>query len=1064
MWHKHGYVCLYCPFKPDLTISTDIERNPGPDTNQPGFVGNIQRQTILKSSKETSSRSTTDVPYANEVIGQRLIYTRSELLRLRSSMPNGWPVTLKSSFHLFGSLFYQPRKYRRSRAGKRIKDKRKALIKNIQTLVTHQRASSVENQRCRIPSNLITVELVNNISTSTCKPSLPSILITNVRSLMPKVDELDVIAQANAVDIVTVTETWLTNEIPDEAPSISNYNFFRKDRHNLMKSCGGGVGIYIHNSHPAKRLYDFECHDIESLWVSIRPNRLPRHTPIVLCAVVYHPPSSNAQENELLLDHLQSNIDQFLIKHPDSLVIITGDFNPSGTNLKVSKLTGKLGLSQIIKVKTRDSGVLDLCLVNKPKLFQKPRQLPKIGSSDHYAIIIDPVVNVRRKLTIHQPNYQQEMKESNIRDFGQWITVKNWNDVLELEDCEEKYTVFMTTLSNAIKTFFPSKRCKTSSKDKPWVTLKLKILVSRRQSAFCKYGKSSCEYGQLRNMVQREIERCKSVYYRNRINSFKDNNVAKWWKETKRLGGTSNNNEWFHQLLCDEIPTVSQLTEHVNDFFINLTSEFQPLNDITNNCIDVPNEFLITEGECYRDLKSVKCSKSPGPDFVPNRILKEFALELAPIVTNIYNTSMLQGVIPLPLKRSIVSPIPKCTPPKTIEDDLRPISLTTQISKIMEGFTLKPLLRQITSKLDPFQFATKGRSTTQALVYILHNILEAMDKGNCSVRAFFADFSKGFDLVDHNVLCAELVALDIHPAIVRWIRSFLTKRSQCVRINNTVSDYKVLNGGIPQGTKLGPILFAILVNSLVDDWNFRVKYVDDLSTIEIIPRCSPSVMPYIINDIHHFASMRGMRLNPKKCKEIFINSLQYRLPTQSLFIGDYIVESVESFKLLGVYLSYDLTWNTHCDYIIKKALKRLYIIRQLRKAGYNKEELVTLYCCLVRPILEYAVPVWAALPSYLCENIESIQRRAMRIIFPGIPSYSSSLESANLNSLRDRRSEICEKFIDRNKTSGPLKHLLISNSFRIDHGYNLRSGTTNECLISQPRTLRLSNFVTYKYR
>ena len=63
-----------------------------------------------------------------------------------------------------------------------------------------------------------------------------------------------------------------------------------------------------------------------------------------------------------------------------------------------------------------------------------------------------------------------------------------------------------------------------------------------------------------------------------------------------------------------------------------------------------------------------------------------------------------------------------------------------------------------------------------------------------------------------------------------------------------------MNGGIPQGTKLGPILFAILVNSLVDKWNFRIKYVDDLSVIEVILRCSPSVMPYIVGDIHQFAS------------------------------------------------------------------------------------------------------------------------------------------------------------------------------------------------------------------
>ena len=59
-------------------------------------------------------------------------------------------------------------------------------------------------------------------------------------------------------------------------------------------------------------------------------------------------------------------------------------------------------------------------------------------------------------------------------------------------------------------------------------------------------------------------------------------------------------------------------------------------------------------------------------------------------------------------------------PPKTIEDDLRPISLTPQIAKVMEGFTLEPLLADIGDQIDPYQFATKGRSTTQALVFLLY--------------------------------------------------------------------------------------------------------------------------------------------------------------------------------------------------------------------------------------------------------------------------------------------------------------------------------------------------------
>ena len=107
-----------------------------------------------------------------------------------------------------------------------------------------------------------------------------------------------------------------------------------------------------------------------------------------------------------------------------------------------------------------------------------------------------------------------------------------------------------------------------------------------------------------------------------------------------------------------------------------------------------------------------------------------------------------------------------------------------------------------------------------------------------------------------------------------WIRAFLTRRKQCVRIRDKKSSFKCLNGGIPQGTKFGPILFAVLVNSLLRDWNFRIKFVDDLTTIEFIPRCSLSVTPLLVNDIYDYASTRSMQLNSKKC--MIINFLQYR--------------------------------------------------------------------------------------------------------------------------------------------------------------------------------------------
>ena len=220
-------------------------------------------------------------------------------------------------------------------------------------------------------------------------------------------------------------------------------------------------------------------------------------------------------------------------------------------------------------------------------------------------------------------------------------------------------------------------------------------------------------------------------------------------------------------------------------------------------------------------------AKAVGPDNIPNKILKD----LDPIIQDIYNQSLKEGYIPSLLKSSIVTPIPKVTPPTTIESDLRQISLTCTLAKVMEGFVCSRLLSQLDGKIDPLQYARKGHSTTDALLYMLQAIYEAVDSGDAGVRIFFADFSKGFDLIDHAILMEELGKLDVHPTLLTWISAFLTNRPQAVRIGGTLSDWRTLKGGLPQGTRLGVILFTVMTNKLLSDWRLRIKFVDDTSAL-----------------------------------------------------------------------------------------------------------------------------------------------------------------------------------------------------------------------------------------
>ena len=108
------------------------------------------------------------------------------------------------------------------------------------------------------------------------------------------------------------------------------------------------------------------------------------------------------------------------------------------------------------------------------------------------------------------------------------------------------------------------------------------------------------------------------------------------------------------------------------------------------------------------------------------------------------------------------------------------------------------------------------------------------------------------------------------------------------------------NGGKTQGTRLVPLLFAILVNGLTSFWPCRVNYVDDTTVFEIIPRCSQSYLPCMADHICQFATERGMRLNPKKCREMVISFLQFQ-PTQlgPLQLMGSVVKRVNSYKILN---------------------------------------------------------------------------------------------------------------------------------------------------------------------
>ena len=102
----------------------------------------------------------------------------------------------------------------------------------------------------------------------------------------------------------------------------------------------------------------------------------------------------------------------------------------------------------------------------------------------------------------------------------------------------------------------------------------------------------------------------------------------------------------------------------------------------------IPRDLLVSLEEVSSDLHKLPTHKAVGPDGISNKLLKQFARELAPI-QDIYNQSLREGFLPDTFKQSIISPVPKVCPPQDIKSEPRPIALTSCLAKVLEGFTNK---------------------------------------------------------------------------------------------------------------------------------------------------------------------------------------------------------------------------------------------------------------------------------------------------------------------------------------------------------------------------------------
>ncbi|EYC21212.1 hypothetical protein Y032_0020g6 [Ancylostoma ceylanicum] len=655
-------------------------------------------------------------------------------------------------------------------------------------------------------------------------------------------------------------------------------------------------------------------------------------------------------------------------------------------------------LKQVIDQPTHGLNTLDIVLTSETSLLENIEILPPFSTSDHNGISFTIVgVTPKAKSSAKLRNYAKGNYDAIVDALCSVDWVAFINSHKDIDDCYENLIrVFLNLISRYVPRYKDSKI---------WETYPQHIQTLRAKLAFYHGRKTIFGNGKYL-MYAHKLKRALA-----RHSLLKEKQIAQS-KNAKRLFCYCRQKLQLHEPIptmtasnSDQLTTDAQKAELFASYFesvykkpSSLEVEVKPFTQATLEWVDISTETV------YNILRRLPNRLSTSPDQIPYIFLKRAALGLAAPLTLLFNRCLLRAETPTLWRVGYVRPIYKKGSRNDVKN-YRPICLTSSISKVLERIICRKIVSYLSENdlISPNQHGfLSNRSTTSALLSTVPLWHKEIEKGNF-VSVCYIDYRKAFDSISIPLLLRKLTSFGINGCLLRFLRSFLTERSQSVMINESRSrNYKTISG-VPQGTCLGPLMFLMYVNDLakvLPPGSFCSMYADD-SKVYTINDCN--LLQLALDAVAKWSRTWELDISLEKTT---IMRFGRNHPDVHFTINGKVLPESTKVRDLGIVYTNKFEFDDYIREIVGKAsCKSNYILRAFKSRDLKL--LFKLFTVFVRPQLEYCSQLWSPYKKNLVDSIEQIQKSFTYRCFlrKGLlrKSYEERMKALGSESLAFRR-------------------------------------------------------------